>query len=342
MSVLEKSNNIPKQSDNAFPPLCLREIRSFYVGGAVRTLQGLPLEQHRFAQNGPVRRVDPNGDTVSGQMYVQAYLQAYPIRRLPLLLWHGGGMTGANWETTPDGRPGWLMFFLHAGFDVYVCDAVERGRSSWSRWPEIYSSAPLHRTLDEGWEMFRIGPEQGYATRAQDRRAYVGQQFPVDAFDAFAAQWVPRWAGHEALTLAAYEALLLQVGPCIVLGHSQGGGFALEAARRQPASVAAVVVIEPSGAPQSELGDNLARLAPHLCVWGDHFEDSAIWQRYRSNVNAYAQMLQSSGVKVEMCDLPSEAVHGNSHFPMMDMNSDVVAARVLRWLDGIVPSSPAE
>lgn len=91
---------------DAAAPLCLREIRSFCVGGSVRTLQGLAVEQRRLAQNGPARSVDPNGDYISGQMYVQAYLQARPTRRVPLLLWHGGGMTGANWETTPDGRPG--------------------------------------------------------------------------------------------------------------------------------------------------------------------------------------------------------------------------------------------
>ena len=40
-----------------------------------------------------------------------------------------GGLTGACWETTPDGRPGWLHNFLSAGFAVYVLDNVERGRS---------------------------------------------------------------------------------------------------------------------------------------------------------------------------------------------------------------------
>lgn len=318
-------------------PLSLREIRSFFVGGSVHTLKGLPVEQRRFAQNGPARSVDPNGDHVSGQMYVQAYLQAQPTRRIPLLLWHGGGMTGANWETTPDGRPGWLNFFLRAGFDVLVSDAVERGRAGWSRWPEIYADAPLHRSLDEGWDMFRIGPRAGYATQAGHRRAYAGQQFPVEDFDAFAAQWVPRWADHEALTLAAYDALLQQVGPCIVLGHSQGGGFAMEAVRRRPQAVEGVVVIEPSGAPQATTTDALSALPAHLVVWGDYIADHPIWQRYRANVDAHASALRAAGVRADICDLPTEGVRGNSHFPMMDRNSDLVASRVLRWLDTIAP-----
>ena len=318
-------------------PLCLREIRSFFVGGSIRSLQGLPIEQRRLAHNGQARSVDPNGDYVSGQMYVQAYLQARPTRRVPLLLWHGGGMTGANWETTPDGRPGWLAFFLRAGFDVYVSDAVERGRSGWSRWPEIYADAPLHRTLDEGWDMFRIGPCDGYASTAVARRALAGQQFPVDGFDTFAAQWVPRWANHEAMTLAAYDALLQQVGPCIVLGHSQGGGFALEAVRRRPQQVAAVVAVEPSGAPQTSPVEDMAALPPHLYVWGDHIAGHPVWLRYRANVDAHAAALKAAGARADVCDLPREGICGNSHFPMMDRNSDAVATRVLRWLDAIAP-----
>ena len=322
-------------------PLSLREIRSFFVGGTIRRVQGLPIEQRRFAQNGPVRSIDPNGDHLCGQMYVQAYLQAHPTRRVPLLLWHGGGMTGANWETTPDGRPGWLTHFLRAGFDVYVSDAVERGRAGWARWPDIYAEPPLHRTLDEGWDMFRIGPREGYASAASERRAHAGQQFPVDEFDTFAAQWVPRWADHEAMTLAAYDALLLQIGPCVVLGHSQGGGFALEAVRRRPHQVAAVVAVEPSGAPQTPHAQDLSPLPAHLYVWGDRIADHPIWQRYRANVDAHAAALQAAGGRADVLDLPHEGIRGNSHFPMMDRNSDAVAARVLRWLDAIVPPTAA-
>ncbi|WP_156909274.1 esterase [Ottowia thiooxydans] len=334
-------SEIDLDTSNQPAPLCLREIRSFFVGGTVRTLQGLPVEQRRLARNGPTRGVDPNGDQISGQMYVQAYLQAHPTRRVPLLLWHGGGMTGANWETTPDGRPGWLTFFLRAGFDVYVSDAVERGRAGWSRWPEIYADAPLHRTLDEGWDMFRIGPRAGYATEQESRQAYADQQFPVTAFNTFAAQWVPRWTDHEAQTLDAYDALLQQVGPCIVLGHSQGGGFALEAVRRRPNAVLGVIVVEPSGAPGAADHQGMAALPAHLYVWGDHIAEHAVWQRYRANVDAHAMALKAAGARADVCDLPSEGLRGNSHFPMMDLNSDAVAARILRWLDTIAPAVAA-
>jgi len=34
--------------------------------------------------------------------------------------------TGVTWETTPDGREGWLNYFLRKGWAVYNSDAVER------------------------------------------------------------------------------------------------------------------------------------------------------------------------------------------------------------------------
>jgi hypothetical protein len=61
-------------------------------------------------------------------------------------------MTGVNWETTPDGRPGWQMYFLRAGFDTYVSDAVERGRASWAPFPQVYPDPPFFRTAKEAWE----------------------------------------------------------------------------------------------------------------------------------------------------------------------------------------------
>ena len=39
-------------------------------------------------------RVDPNGTYQTGQMYVQYFLPQNERGSVPLLLWHGGGMTG--------------------------------------------------------------------------------------------------------------------------------------------------------------------------------------------------------------------------------------------------------
>ena len=114
-------------------------------------------------------------------------------------------MTGAQWESTPDGRQGWLWRLLQSGYDVFVADAPERGRASWAMSPQVYDTAPIFRSKEEAWQLFRIGPADGYAPAGQARRAYPGQQFPEDAFDTFAKQFVPRWLNHDAMALDAYR-----------------------------------------------------------------------------------------------------------------------------------------
>jgi len=65
-------------------------------------------------------------------MYVQYFLPKNKKGKLPLLLWHGGGLTGVTYESTPDGREGWANFFIRKGWDAYVSDAIERGRSGFA------------------------------------------------------------------------------------------------------------------------------------------------------------------------------------------------------------------
>src|SRR6195256_4632638 len=109
----------------------VKEVGSFHVGGRTETLSGMPAKEIVFSPGAPPLKVDPNGEFEVDQMYVQYVKLAQPKGRVPLLLWHGGGLTGVTWETKPDGKPGWQQFFLNAGYDVYVSDAVERGRASW-------------------------------------------------------------------------------------------------------------------------------------------------------------------------------------------------------------------
>ena len=319
-------------------PLAVAAIGGFHVGGRPFRLAGAPTRIAAFAPAGPARPFDPNGDFVVGQMYVQYVRLAAPASPVPLLLWHGGGMTGVTWEDTPDGRPGWQQHFLEAGRDVYVADAVERGRASWFPYPGVMPGDPVLRPMQEMWETFRLGPPSGYAGRAP----FPGQQFPVDRLEDLARQVVPRWPGNEAATTAAYAALLDRLGRSDIVAHSQGCGFALAAARGGPDRVAACVVLEPSGAPDpAELDLRAAARVPHLVVWGDFFAGSAAWRGYRAAFERYAAALVAAGGTVETIDLPARGIRGNSHMLTMDRNSDRIAALVADWLARRPLANPA-
>ncbi|MEJ0067530.1 MAG: esterase [Pseudomonadota bacterium] len=309
--------------------LDVAEIGSFHVGGREAVLSGLPQQEIVFSAGAPPLKVDPNGQFEVEQMYAQYVKLTNPKARSPLLLVHGGGLTGATYETKPDGQPGWQNFFLNAGHDVYVSDAVERGRASWARYPEIYKTEPMFRPKREAWELFRIGPEGSYAQRA----SFDGSQFPLPAFDQFGKQGVPRWVSNDATTIAAYEAYFRKVCPCVVLAHSQGGNLVISAALRVPDLVKGLVMVETSGAPDPEKTDLAPlRTVPHLFVWGDHLKDFPFWVRVTGNIAKYRDGLRAAGGTVDWVELPEIGIRGNTHMMMMDRNSDQIAGVIQDWM----------
>src|SRR5882672_4896315 len=116
--------------------IVLRGMGSFHVGGRLVEISGKPVREIQLGAGGVPARMDPNGLYQVEQMYVQYFLPKARKGRLPLLMWHGGGLTGATYETTPDGREGWLNYFLRKGWSVYNFDAVERGRAGWAQYPD--------------------------------------------------------------------------------------------------------------------------------------------------------------------------------------------------------------
>lgn len=305
-------------------PLRLRDMGAFHVGGQVQQLSGQATRQHLLAAGGQPVELDPNGTYITGQMYAQFYLPEAPSQTTPLFLWHGGGLTGACWDTTPDGRSGWLQYFVRRGWDTYVCDAAERGRSGYA--PQFWG-APLSQTVEAVFKRFRIGRTlQDTALEDAAQHAFAGGQFPAEAFAQFAQQLVPRWAHTDAIILDAYAALLAQQPPAVLVCHSQGGMFGLSTALQRPERVRAVVALEPSSVPDAEAG---SYRVPTLIVLGDHINGDARWPQMRERILQFAQRQPS----VQVLSLPELGLHGNSHMLMMDRNNLQIADLVHAWLE---------
>ena len=214
-------------------PIALRDMGSFHVGGRDVEISGKPVKEVVFTPGGVPAKVDPNGTYSVEAMYVQYFLPAERRGVVPLLLWHGGGLTGVTYETTPDGREGWLTYFVRQGWDVYNSDAVERGRAGWAMYPDIFKSEPVFLTKANPFERFRIGQGAGsYSPDPAKQRVLPGSQFPVAAYDNFVKQNVPRWTTTDDAILRAYVAEIDKVCPCAILFHSQAGQFGFKASRR--------------------------------------------------------------------------------------------------------------
>ncbi len=312
----------------------VKEVGSFHVGGKDIKLSDMPGKEVQVANGGPLLSYNPNGEFKTGQMYVQYIKLQNPKAKYPLLLWHTSGATGASWETKPDGRPGWQQYFLNAGHDVYISDAVERGRASWSRYPEVYKSEPFFRDKKEAWEIFRIGPDGSYSANSDQRVTNPGQKFPVQAFDQLNMQMVPRWATNDSAVQAAYDELVAKVCPCVIMAHGQAGGFALRSAIAMPDKVKGVIAIEAPSPPDINRPDlgNLKKV-PQIFVWGDNIETSSYWNiAYSSKPRSYYEIVKKMGANIEWFDLPAAGIKGNTHMVMMDTNSDAVAGRLQNWM----------
>jgi pimeloyl-ACP methyl ester carboxylesterase len=227
------------------------------------------------------------------------------------------------------------MLFLRLGFDVFVSDAVERGRAWCAPYPEVYAE-PLY---------FRTGREPGRKPSASGRSAPGMQTGPNDmltrASNFRLYIWRPSgisscraWGTNNEHTQHAYDALVSSLGGGIVLTHSQGGNFGIDAALHTPDRVKAIISLESSGAPDSQR-HNPARLrgVPHLFVSGDYLDKHPFWVRSVPEVRQWSEALAEASVEVEWIELPERGITGNSHALMADDNSDNIAAIVLDWME---------
>src|SRR5882762_2036125 len=206
-------------------PIALRDMGSFHVGGRDVDISGKPVKEVVFTPGGVPAKVDLNGTYSVEAMYVQYFLPANRRGAVPLLMWHGGGLTGVTYETTPDGREGWLNFFVKQGWDVYNSDAVERGRAGWAMYPDIFKGEPVFLAKANPFERFRIGQGAGsYSPDPAKQKLMPASQFPVEAYDNFVKQNVPRWTTTDEAIIRAYTALVDKVCPCVIL--FQGGAGA--------------------------------------------------------------------------------------------------------------------
>ncbi len=311
------------------PPLRLRDIGSYHVGGRRVVLDGRQAYERLMAEGGQPIRIDPNGSYLVEQMYAQYFLSDPGNGRVPVLFWHGGGMTGATWETTPDGRPGWLQHFLGRGWDCHLCDAMERGRSGFAPVPDVWAEPPVAQTADDLFARFRIGAGPGsYHVDPALRRPYPNTRFPVAHFDTAARQFVPRWTHTDAAILAAYLQLLERSGPAAIVCHSQGGVFALRAAQARPDLVRAIVALEPASTPEFDAAADYR--TPTLVLLGDNIDTDARWPKIRERILGFARRHPST----EIVSLPELGIAGNSHLLMMDTNSLALAELAHRWLIG--------
>jgi pimeloyl-ACP methyl ester carboxylesterase len=194
------------------------------------------------------------GSPVVGQMYVEYMIPARRSHPYPIVMVHGGSQTGTNFTGTPDGREGWVQYFVRRGYAVYVVDQVARGRAAY--WSQVYG--PVQPSRINFVEQRFVAPERFKQwPQAHLHTQWPGAGKPGDpAFDQFYASQFPSivsFPKQQEINRDALVALLDKIGPAILLTHSQSGSFNWPVADARPNLIKALVAVEPSGPPVHDI-----------------------------------------------------------------------------------------
>ncbi len=184
---------------------------------------------------------------MGGQMYVEVWEPAEITQPYPIVLFHGNGQTGVDWQQTPDGRPGWAYYLIEQGYVIYMVDYPARGRSA-------YIPGGVHgdlgiRTVEQLEAIWTNVAEKGDFPLKDNHTQWPGGGHRGDPiFDNFMKTQV-QFAGRstEMARFAAMDLLDTIGTPVILLTHSQGGGVGWGVADGRADLVKAIVTVEPGG-----------------------------------------------------------------------------------------------
>jgi pimeloyl-ACP methyl ester carboxylesterase len=287
----------------------------------------------------PVRQTP--GKLTINHVYATYQYPANQAYKYPILFNPGGGHSARVYDTTPDGREGWLTMFLREGFAVYGVDRVNTGRAGSDICkinavklgvaPPSELPAINRYSAESAWVTFRWGPQFGVP--------YPDTQFPIEAADAYYPQTVATYRDPQELkkSVSALAALVDKVGPSILQTWSSSGLIGYLTAAERPGLVKGILAVETSPGAFDEIpADAMNRLIkiPILIVIGDRAPDRIETSR------AFQKKMQALGGDVTIDVLPEAGIRGNGHTLMLEKNNKEIMGRMVNWLRAHVDGRP--
>jgi pimeloyl-ACP methyl ester carboxylesterase len=314
------------------------------------------------------------GTIAMGQQYVQYMIPAEKRYPYPVIMVHGGGGQGCHMMGI-GGRPGWVHYFVQAGYSVYWLDRPSYGRSPYhpdALGPSHLPNVPPYEGLVQTPVVFNTAQWPGPG----------GMDDPlIDQFMANESGNVMDEAFHSDLAWRGGVELVDRIGPCILLTHAFGGFFAWGVADRRPNLVKGIFCMEINGNPfaaqlkwgltanpmtydppvtdpsQFQLVDHPLppdSPRPLIASYKLQAEPARKWKNLRgipigwltsefggggspiSNV----EFLKQVGCSAEMVRLRDYGIVGNGNLMLLEKNNHEVFGVVRDWLDRKVSPSP--
>jgi hypothetical protein len=328
--------------------------------------------QGSFAVGGTYATDEHGNSLAADHAYVQ-YQVPVETRKYPLVMWHGGGQFSKTWESTPDGRDGFQNIFLRRGYTTYILDQPRRGRGGRASAGAVIPAAlPFAASgFNDAllYNVFRLGTWRP----PQPPVFFPNVQFPRDpeSLDQYWRQVAPNIGpeGWDSVTrdlmTDVAAALFAKTGPAVLLTHSNSGQYGWLTRIKAP-NVKAIVSYEPvsfvfpvdapppaittDSPPVATLADPIfvdsaqfRKLVeiPIQLVYGDNIETGKpssdfgveLWRVTVERARHFRDAINARGGQVEILDLPTAGLRGNTHFPFSDLNNIEVADLLSAYLE---------
>ncbi|KAF2163502.1 hypothetical protein M409DRAFT_26114 [Zasmidium cellare ATCC 36951] len=193
--------------------------------------------------------VNQTAQYLVGQVYAEQLTPFESRYEIPLVFIAGAGQSATNWLNTPDGREGWASFFLRHGYTVYLVDQAQRGRSPWLPG----EGAMLQFPVSQVEKQFTAPQDYPSYPQAMNHTQWPGTGLQGDPiFDGFMRSQLQAQTNSTMQSVynnLSFNALLDDIGPAIVIPHSEAGMYGWQLGDARPDLVKAIVALEPAGPP---------------------------------------------------------------------------------------------
>lgn len=310
-----------------------------------------------------------DGNTFHGDHGYAQYYIPQSSRSYPIVLWHGIGQSGKSWETTPDGREGYMSLLPRRDWPVYIIDQPRRGRAGHTQAKTNQEVVPTTALESEAWNAFRLGvwapptaptlfPQLNFPTDSASIDQFLRWQTPDTGIEPFPS------AEHRSFMAETVIELFKEIGPGILLTHSHSGQYGWATAMEDPSLIKAVIAYEPGAFsfPESERPaeiqaahtlvsefmqpqlvsmeefEKLTRM-PILIIYGDNIAKEQnnlfnleLWRIASERAKQFVEAVNRHGGDAQLVFLPEIGIHNNTHFPFADLNNLEIVDHLTQFL----------
>lgn len=309
------------------PPLDLETVGSFFAGGKTIHADN-PCMPGGFCTKG-------GGDIRIQQVRVD-FMTPKNKRDLPIVTVPGLGVRSTAFTSALDGREGWAQYFARRNFAVYSTAQSNIAAAGFN--PNAFNTAKIsgdakgqpplfHWEPNLMWGLFGFGPKYP--------EVYPDTRFKVDSdlVPLLNSVSTADFSVSDEQRQASMTAVLEATGKSILLTHSQSGPTGFAVAHDRGDLVEAHISVEPIGCKTEPEYAAAFKDIPVLMVFGDRIADRGPWVDWSKTCETFTANVNKAGGNATMISLPAMDIKGNTHFMMVENNSDEIAAMVLKWIE---------